>query len=59
MLFTYLLVLLIANVACKCGLTKDNYTHFADLSSKYKERGLEILLFPCNQAFNLLLRLVC
>ncbi|ESW30488.1 hypothetical protein PHAVU_002G157200 [Phaseolus vulgaris] len=42
-------VLLIINVASKCGLTNSNYTELNDLYAKYKEEGLEILAFPCNQ----------
>lgn len=42
-------VLLIVNVASQCGLTTTNYTELADLYSKYKDEGLEILAFPCNQ----------
>jgi len=40
---------LIVNVASKCGLTKKSYTQMSDLYSKYKDQGLEILAFPCNQ----------
>ncbi|KAI9071145.1 hypothetical protein K1719_046895 [Acacia pycnantha] len=42
-------VLLIINVASKCGLTNSNYTGLNQLYEKYKDRGLEILGFPCNQ----------
>ncbi|KAK1307538.1 hypothetical protein QJS10_CPA09g01672 [Acorus calamus] len=42
-------VLLIVNVASKCGLTKTNYTELTELYDKYKTQGLEILAFPCNQ----------
>ncbi|KAK1353355.1 Glutathione peroxidase [Heracleum sosnowskyi] len=42
-------VLLIVNVASQCGLTNSNYTELADLYQKYKDQGLEILAFPCNQ----------
>ncbi|KAK8934044.1 putative phospholipid hydroperoxide glutathione peroxidase [Platanthera zijinensis] len=42
-------VLLIVNVASKCGLTNSNYTELSDLYEKYKDKGLEILAFPCNQ----------
>nr|KYP70681.1 putative glutathione peroxidase 4 [Cajanus cajan] len=42
-------VLLVVNVASKCGFTDSNYTQLTELYSKYKDRGLEILAFPCNQ----------
>uniref|UniRef100_A0A1J3GX34 Glutathione peroxidase n=1 Tax=Noccaea caerulescens TaxID=107243 RepID=A0A1J3GX34_NOCCA len=42
-------VLLIVNVASKCGLTDSNYAELNELYNKYKDKGLEILAFPCNQ----------
>ncbi|MED6187210.1 putative phospholipid hydroperoxide glutathione peroxidase 6, mitochondrial [Stylosanthes scabra] len=42
-------VLLIVNVASQCGLTNSNYTELSQLYEKYREKGLEILAFPCNQ----------
>ncbi|MCO5611781.1 hypothetical protein L7F22_066040 [Adiantum nelumboides] len=42
-------VLLIVNVASQCGLTTSNYTELSEIYSKYKDQGLEILAFPCNQ----------
>lgn len=41
-------VLLIVNVATKCGLTAQNYAEFEPLYQKYKDRGFRILAFPCN-----------
>jgi len=41
-------VLLIINVASECGLTKVNYTQLEPLYNKYKDKGLRILAFPCN-----------
>ncbi|KAL9439395.1 hypothetical protein AB3S75_024957 [Citrus x aurantiifolia] len=42
-------LLLIVNVASQCGLTNSNYTELSQLYDKYKNQGLEILAFPCNQ----------
>ncbi|KAB2054186.1 hypothetical protein ES319_A12G238000v1 [Gossypium barbadense] len=42
-------VMLIVNVASKCGMTNSNYTELNQLYEKYKDQGLEILAFPCNQ----------
>ena len=41
-------VLLIVNVASQCGFTPQ-YKALGDLYSKYSQRGLSILGFPCNQ----------
>ncbi|KAA8520825.1 hypothetical protein F0562_011498 [Nyssa sinensis] len=41
--------LLIVNVASQCGLTNSNYTELTQVYGKYKDQGLEILAFPCNQ----------
>ncbi|PKI53979.1 probable phospholipid hydroperoxide glutathione peroxidase [Punica granatum] len=42
-------VLLIVNVASQCGYTDQHYAEMAQLYEKYKDQGLEILAFPCNQ----------
>ncbi len=41
-------VLLMVNVASKCGLTKKNYEELEPLYQKYKDKGFEILAFPAN-----------
>lgn len=41
-------ILLIVNVASYCGYTKQ-YTGLEELYKKYKDKGFEILAFPCNQ----------
>lgn len=41
-------VLLIVNVASKCGYTKQ-YAGLEQIYKEYKDKGFEILAFPCNQ----------
>ncbi len=41
-------VLLIVNVASKCGLTPQ-YEALQKLQDKYKDKGFTVLAFPCNQ----------
>ncbi|MNW25991.1 hypothetical protein D3C74_27510 [compost metagenome] len=41
-------VLIIANTASECGLTPQ-YGELQKLYDEYKDRGLTILAFPCNQ----------
>jgi len=45
-------ILIIVNVACKCGFTNTHYKELAELHEKYKAQGLNILGFPCNQFMN-------
>jgi len=42
--------LLIVNTATKCGFTPQ-YDALEDMYAKFKEKGFEILDFPCNQFF--------
>ena len=44
-------VLLIVNTATGCGFTPQ-YSELLDLYDKYKDKGFEILDFPCNQFGN-------
>ena len=44
-------VLLIVNTATKCGFTPQ-YDALQDLYDEFKEKGFEILDFPCNQFFH-------
>lgn len=41
-------VLLVVNVATKCGATPQ-YEQLEGLNDKYKDKGLAVLGFPCNQ----------
>lgn len=42
-------VILVVNVSSNCGLTPINYPELVQLDEKYREQGLQILGFPCNQ----------
>ena len=42
-------VFLVVNVASQCGHTERTYTQLQELYEHYRDQGLEILAFPCNQ----------
>ena len=42
-------VLIIVNVASKCGLTDNHYRQLTELYARYQSKGFEVLGFPCNQ----------
>ena len=44
--------ILVVNVASACQLANANYKQLVALYEKYREAGLEILCFPCNQFYN-------
>lgn len=44
-------VLLIVNTACKWLLSGKNFRQLSILYNQYRDKGLEVLAFPCNQFF--------
>ncbi|CAI2351257.1 unnamed protein product [Caenorhabditis sp. 36 PRJEB53466] len=42
-------VVIFTNVASFCGYTDSNYNAFKELDSVYREKGLRVAAFPCNQ----------
>ncbi|VDM76260.1 unnamed protein product [Strongylus vulgaris] len=42
-------VVIVVNVASKCGFTNNHYTELKKLQDKYYDQGLRIAAFPCNQ----------
>lgn len=45
-------VLIIVNVASKCGLANQSYQELTSLLVKFHSKGLRVLLFPCKQFLN-------
>ena len=41
--------LLIMNVASQCGYTQKGYSAATELYNRYKDKGFNVLGFPCNQ----------
>jgi len=41
--------ILVVNVASEWGVTERDYTQMVQIHKDYKDKGLEILAFPCNQ----------
>ena len=44
---------LVVNVASNCELTDVNYKELVRLHYEFKDRGFQIIAFPCNQFNNL------
>ncbi|KAK5982276.1 Glutathione peroxidase [Trichostrongylus colubriformis] len=42
-------VVIVVNVASKCGYTQNHYTELKALQDKYYDQGLRVAAFPCNQ----------
>jgi glutathione peroxidase len=42
-------VVIIINTASQCRYTDSNYSQLKELLDKYKQHGLEVAVFPCNQ----------
>ncbi|CAO2828386.1 unnamed protein product [Amaranthus hypochondriacus] len=42
-------VLLVVNVATKCGFTNIQFPQLTQLYNKYNDQGFVVLAFPCNQ----------
>lgn len=45
-------VVIVVNVATYCGLTRANYAQLNEIYNEYKDKGLKIAGFPCNQFGN-------
>ncbi|KAM3217017.1 putative glutathione peroxidase 5 [Capsicum annuum] len=35
-----------------CSFTNSNYSQLTELYTKYRDKGFEVLAFPCNQFLN-------
>jgi glutathione peroxidase len=40
--------ILVVNVASEWGVTERDYTQLVQMHKDYKEKGFEILAYPCN-----------
>lgn len=45
-------VIVVVNVASKCGLAQSSYGDLAAILKEYHSKGLRVLLFPCRQFLN-------
>ncbi|PJF20114.1 Glutathione peroxidase [Paramicrosporidium saccamoebae] len=45
-------VVIVVNAATYCGYTKSNYSGLSELLDKYYDKGLRVMMFPCNQFMN-------
>lgn len=48
-------VVLVVNVASRCGYTDVNYKTLQQFHERFNDQGLRILAFPCNQVLNALI----
>lgn len=44
-------LIMVVNVACKWGLTSENYTEMVKAHERWRNKGFEVIAFPCNQFF--------
>jgi glutathione peroxidase len=42
---------MLVNVASSCGLTTENYTEMVKAHERWRDKGFEIIAFPCNQFY--------
>lgn len=44
--------IMVVNVACKCGLTANNYKEMVELHNELESKGFQILAFPSSEFLN-------